>query len=125
MCMNKYFGLGFLASALGSTYMFIRALSNGFSENVGLCLTRGGEACMETSNPVWTASTLLWLAPLVLVISIGGLFLSAILPDNVIGFALSFGIAIGLIALALGNEIKDKSQWMSPVFSSIRQVLFG
>lgn len=123
--MTRYFGFGFLASALGSIYMFIRALSNGFSDRVGLCLTRGGQACLETSNPVWTASTLKWLTPLILVISLVGLFLVALLPDNGLGFAVLFGIAIGILALAFENEIKDKSQWMSPALSALRQILLG
>ena len=123
--MTRYFGFGFLASALGSIYMFIRALSNGFSDRVWLCLTRCGQACLETSNPVWTASTLKWLTPLILVISLLGLFLVALLPDNGFGFAVLFGIAIGILALALENEIKDKSQWMSPAFSALRQILLG
>lgn len=123
--MKKIFSLAFLTGALGSIFMFIRALTNGFSDSVGLCLTRGGQTCFETSNPVWTASTLLWLAPLMLVISLGGLFLSALLPENGLGFMVSFGIGIVLIALALGNEIKDKSQWMSPVFNFVRHSLFG
>ena len=121
--MTKYFGLGFLASALASIYMFLRALANGFSDGVGLCLTRGGQACMETSNPVWTASTLKWLAPLIFLISIVALFIVAVLGDNGIGFAVAFGIAIGIIALALANEIKDKSQWMAPVLKTISQSL--
>ena len=123
--MTRYFGFGFLASALGSIYMFIRALSNEFSDRVGLCLTRGGQACLETSNPVWAASTLKWLTPLILVISLVGLFLVALLPDNGLGFAVLFGIAIGILALALENEIKDKSQWMSPTLSALRQILLG
>ena len=122
--MTRYFGLGFLASALGSAYMFIRALTSGFSSEIGLCLTRGGQACLQTSNPVWTASTLKWLAPLIFVISIVALFLVAVLGDNAVGFTVAFGIAIGIIALALGNEIKDKSQWMSPVIRTIGQFIF-
>jgi hypothetical protein len=123
--MTKYFGFGFLASALGSVYMFIRALSNSFSDNVGLCLTRGGQACLETYNPIWTASTLKWLAPLILIISLGGLFLVAVLPDNGLGFAVVFGIAIGIVALALENEIENKSQWMSPALGALKQTLLG
>jgi hypothetical protein len=123
--MTRYFGFGFLASALGSAYMFIRALSNGFSSEVGLCLTRGGQACLQTSNPVWTASTLKWLAPLIFIISIAALFLVAVIGDNGVGFAVAFGISIGIIALALDNEIKDKSQWMSPVIGALSQTLFG
>jgi hypothetical protein len=123
--MTKYFGFGFLASALGSAYMFIRALSNGFSSEVGLCLTRGGQACLQTSNPVWTASTLKWLAPLIFIISIVALFLVAVLGDNGVGFAVAFGISIGIIALALDNEIKDKSQWLSPIFRTIGHTLLG
>ena len=123
--MTRYFGFAFLASALGSLYMFIRALSNGFSSEVGLCLTRGGQSCFQTSNPVWTASTLKWLAPLVFVISIVALFVVAIVGDNKIGFILAFGIAIGIISLALGNEIKNKSQWMFPIFQNLKQILIG
>jgi len=80
---------------------------------------------METSNPVWTASTLKWLAPLIFLISIVALFIVAVLGDNGIGFAVAFGIAIGIIALALSSEIKDKSQWMAPVFKTISQTIFS
>jgi multisubunit Na+/H+ antiporter MnhB subunit len=74
---------------------------------------------------VWTASTLKWLAPLIFIISIAALFLVAVLPDNGVGFAVAFGISIGIIALALDNEIKDKSQWMSPIFRTIGHTLLG
>ena len=112
--MSKYLGLGFLATTLASIYMFIRALSNGFSADVGLCMTRGGQSCFATSNPVWTAATLKWLAPLVILVSIIGVVVVGILGDNLLGSAVGISIAIGIIYLALAFEIKDKSNWMAP-----------
>lgn len=123
--MTKYIGFGFLASALASVFMFIRALINGFSNDVGLCITNGGESCFATSNPVWTASTLAWLSPVIFVISVLGLLIVGVLGENFFSYILGFGIFLGIIALALGNEIKDKSGWMAPVFNNTIKMLFS
>ena len=112
--MIRYLGFGFLASTLASAYMFLRALSNGFSPDIALCLTRGGESCFSTSNPVWTASTLMWLAPLILVFSVLGAISIGLFGDTAIGWGsgLFFVAIIGY--LALNNEIKDKTGWAAP-----------
>ena len=123
--MIKYIGFGFIASALGSLYMFFRAISNGFSSEVGLCLTRGGESCFATSNPVWTASTLKWLAPVILLVSIIGFLGIGMIGQNVAKFVFAIVVVISIMALALNNEIKDKSSWMSPVLKTLHLNLFG
>ena len=114
--MIRYLGFGFLASTLGSIYMFLRALSNGFSADIALCMTRGGETCFATSNPVWTASTLKWLAPLILIFSVLGALSIGLFGDTAIGWGSALFFAGIIMYLALNNEIKDKTGWAAPLF---------
>ncbi|MEN9304782.1 MAG: hypothetical protein RLY76_50 [Actinomycetota bacterium] len=112
--MIRYLGLGFLASTLASIYMFLRAMANGFSTDIALCMTRGGESCFATSNPVWTASTLLWLAPLILIFSVLGAVSIGIFGDTGIGWGAGLFFVAIIFYLALNNEIKDKTGWAAP-----------
>lgn len=122
--MNRYIGFGFIASALASAYMFFRAASNGFSSEIGLCLARGGESCFSTSNPVWTAATLKWLAPSILLLSVFGFFTVRLLGRTNYGWVAGLIFVIVIISLALSQEIKEKSGWMAPFNISNFRALF-
>jgi hypothetical protein len=117
--MIRYLGLGFLASTLASVYMFLRALANGFSTDIALCMTRGGESCFATSNPVWTASTLKWLAPLILIFSVLGALSIGLFGDTAIGWGSALFFVGIIMYLALNNEIKDKTGWAAPLFKAL------
>ena len=109
--IKQYLGLAFIVSALGSLYLWFKAWRLDFSDSYATCLTRGGQACLQTSNPVWTAATLKWLAPLFMVISIAGLFIFALMKNNWPTLILAFLYIIGMSYLAISFEIKNKTGW--------------
>jgi hypothetical protein len=116
--IKQYLGLAFIVSALGSLFLWYKAWQLDFSNSYATCLTRGGQACLQTSNPVWTAATLQWLAPLFFVISIAGLFIFAVMRNTWITLIVAFLYIIGMSYLALHFEIKNKIGWTN---SSISQ----
>ena len=109
--IKQYIGLAFIVSALGSVYLWFKAWRLDFSDSYATCLTRGGQACLQTSNPVWTAATLKWLAPLFMVISIAGLFVFALMKNNWPTLILALLYIVGMSYLAISFEIKNKTGW--------------
>jgi uncharacterized membrane protein YfcA len=109
--IKQYLGLALIVSTLGSAYLWFKAWRLDFSDSYATCLTRGGQACLQTSNPVWTAATLKWLAPLIMVISIAGLFIFALMKNNWPTLILAFLYIVGMSYLALSFEIKNKIGW--------------
>jgi hypothetical protein len=93
--------------------MFIRATIDHFSANLGLCLTRGGESCLQTSNPVWTAETLRWLCPIVLIFSVVGILGLFSIKQSFYQFIFTFIILIIIISIGLNSEIKDKNAFLN------------
>jgi len=115
--IKQYIGLAFIVSALGSLFLWYKAWQLDFSTSYATCLTRSGQACLQTSNPVWTAATLKWLAPLFLIISILGLFIFALMRNTWITLIVAFLYIIGMSYLALSFEIKNKIGWTNASIS--------
>jgi len=113
--INRLLFFGFGLAALMSAFMFTKAFSANFSPDEAFCLTRSGQTCLESLNPIWTAQTLGWLAPTVLVVSLIGLALMKRMknywPTSLIGLALALLIAL----LALSQEIEDRNEWIEGI----------
>jgi hypothetical protein len=113
--IRRYASYAFLAAGAISIFMFIRAASDNFSNNVALCLTRGGESCFSTSNPVWTAETLRWLSPIVIILSTIGFASVALINDKFYGIGSAALALFFIITVGLDAEIKDKDAFLNPV----------
>lgn len=117
--IKQYLGLGFVVCFFASTYLWFKAWNLNFSDDAATCLTRGGQGCLETSNPVWTAGTLKWLAPLMMVLSVLGLFIFALMKNYLPTLVAAFFYVMGMVYLALNYEIKDKSGWTSRLMNGL------
>lgn len=112
--LRKYLTYGFLAVAVASIFMFFRAASERFSASIALCLTRGGESCFSTSNPVWTAETLRWLSPIVLILAVLGFVCLALIQDTFFGIGSAAVTIFMIVSIGLNAEIKDKDEFLNP-----------
>jgi hypothetical protein len=109
--VKRYIGLAFAACFLAFGYLWLKAWNLDFSDDAATCLTRGGQGCLETANPVWTAGTLKWLAPLLMVLSLAGLFIFSLMKNYWPTLVIAFLYVISMAYLVLRFEIKDKSEW--------------
>jgi len=112
--LRKYLTYGFFAVAAVSIFMFVRAASERFSENVALCLTRGGESCFNTSNPVWTAENLRWLSPIILILAALGFVGLALIQDTFFGIGSAVLTLFLIVSISLNAEIKNKEDFFNP-----------
>lgn len=113
--IRKYASYAFLAAGAVSIFMFIRAASDNFSRDVALCLTRGGESCFSTSNPVWTAETLRWLSPIVVILSTIGFVSVVLIRDTFYGIGSAALALFFIVSVGLNAEIKDKEEFLNPI----------
>jgi hypothetical protein len=93
--IKKYLTYAFLAAAAAAIFMF-------------------GESCFKTSNPVWTAETLRWLSPLVLIVAVVGFFCLAIIENTFLAIGSALVSLFLIVSLGLNAEIKDKNEFLNP-----------
>lgn len=102
-------GLGIL----GSIWLWVLSAISGFSPNQIVCFSTGGTPCLQTNNPYWLASTVLWLSPLVVLFIIASWIVSIIfLPkktselfSGIVTFILLCLVAYFAMTLAAGNGL--------------------
>lgn len=120
--IKQYLALAFVASFIAFGYLWFKAWNLDFSDNLATCLTRGSQGCLETFNPVWTAGTLKWLAPLMMCLSLAGLFIFALMKNYWPTLLAAFLYIVGMAYLVLNYEIKNKSQWLSQSINNLTEM---
>jgi len=88
---------------VGAAFAWALALFSGFSSNHVICWgARSAGSCEISSSPYWTASTVLWLAPVVIILVLGmwGI-VSVLVPKTFPRFLVSVLMLAGFILLAV------------------------
>ena len=83
-------------TVLGSALAWLMALFSGFSSSHVICWgARSAGSCEMSSSPYWTASTILWLSPIVVLLVIGMRFLVASAPFSKLPYLVAWAIWVG------------------------------
>ena len=102
-------GLGIL----GAAWLWVAALTSGFSSSNVVCYGGSAGSCTLSGSPYWRASTVLWLSPLAIILIALAWFLPMYsLPKKthpIIGALIVLGelafLAYFLLSFAVGNRL--------------------